>query len=74
MRVTTKGQVTIPIEVRKRLGIGPATEVAIDLVGETIRIRKLAPAKERGDMLIEGLRGKATRKMTTDQILALTRG
>jgi AbrB family looped-hinge helix DNA binding protein len=74
MRVTTKGQVTIPIELRRKLGIGPSTRVAFDLVGQTIRIRKLAPLKGRGQVLIERLRGKATRRMTTDQILALTRG
>ena len=74
MRVTSKGQVTIPIELRKKLGIGPETKVAFDLVGQTIRIRKLPPAKGRGEALIDRLRGKATRGLTTDEILALTRG
>jgi AbrB family looped-hinge helix DNA binding protein len=74
MRVTSKGQVTIPIEIRQKLRIGPETEVEFELVGQTIRIRKQAGVKSRGQMLVEGLRGKATRRMTTDQILALTRG
>jgi AbrB family looped-hinge helix DNA binding protein len=74
MRVTSKGQVTIPIEIRQKLRIGPETEVEFDLVGQTIRIRKQAGGKSRGQMLVDRLRGKATRRMTTDQILALTRG
>jgi AbrB family looped-hinge helix DNA binding protein len=74
MRVTSKGQVTIPIEIRQKLRIGPETEVEFDLVGQTIRIRKQAGSKSRGQMLVERLQGKATRRMTTDQILALTRG
>lgn len=75
MRVTSKGQVTIPIEIRQKLRIGPETEVEFDLVGQTIRIRKQAAGgKSRGQVLVDGLRGKATRRMTTDQILALTRG
>lgn len=41
MKITTKGQVTIPVEVHE---------------------------------IVEQLRGKATTKLTTDQILALTRG
>jgi AbrB family looped-hinge helix DNA binding protein len=74
MRVTSKGQVTIPIEIRQKLRIGPETEVEFDLVGQTIRIRKQVGGKSRGQMLVDRLRGKATRRMTTDQILALTRG
>ena len=74
MRVTSKGQVTIPIEIRQKLRIGPETEVEFDLVGQTIRIRKQAGGKSRGQLLVDRLRGKATRRMTTDQILALTRG
>jgi len=74
MRVTSKGQVTIPIEIRQKLRIGPETEVEFDLVGQTIRIRKQAGGKSRGQMLVDRLRGKATRRMTTGQILALTRG
>ena len=74
MRVTSKGQVTIPIEIRQKLRIGPETEVEFELVGQTIRIRKQAGGKSQGQMFVDRLRGKATRRMTTDQILALTRG
>lgn len=38
MRVTSKGQVTIPIEVRKVLGIGPGSEVEFVKEGKIVRL------------------------------------
>lgn len=72
MRVTTKGQVTIPLEIRKKLNITPATEVDF-AIGDDGRIyitkRKDQSAKSR----FSKLRGIATIKMSTDEIMALTR-
>jgi AbrB family looped-hinge helix DNA binding protein len=72
MRVTTKGQVTIPQHIREKLGITPATEV--DFVEEQGRIflvkRKVGKAAIRK---FAKLRGSATVKMTTNEIMALTR-
>lgn len=72
MRVTTKGQVTIPISIREKLGITPETEV--DFLQEGNRVflvkRKGAP---RATRKFKKLRGIATVKMTTDEIMALTR-
>jgi AbrB family looped-hinge helix DNA binding protein len=73
MRVTTKGQVTIPQHIREKLGITPATE--IDFVEEKDRVfivKRKAP-KDRVPKF-EKLRGVATVNMTTDEIMALTRG
>jgi AbrB family looped-hinge helix DNA binding protein len=73
MRVTTKGQVTIPQHIREKLGITPATEV--DFVEEKGRVYLV---KKKGKNIttrkFEKLRGVATVKMTTDEIMALTRG
>jgi len=38
--VTTKGQVTIPAEIRARLGIKPRDKVAFELNGDTATLRK----------------------------------
>ena len=73
MRVTDKGQVTIPIEIRTALGIAPGSEVEFEISGTTVVIRK-ARAQSRGQALVRGLRGRATVAMSTDEILALTRG
>jgi AbrB family looped-hinge helix DNA binding protein len=76
MRVTTKGQVTIPIDIREKLGLLPDTEVTFELDGNSARIRKAASTERssRGKSLVDHLRGRATRGMTTDQIMRLTRG
>ncbi len=73
MRITSKGQVTIPIEIRQRLGLLPETEVVFELVGDTVRLRK-ERGRSRGRGVVAHLRGRGTVKMTTNQILALTRG
>jgi AbrB family looped-hinge helix DNA binding protein len=75
MRVTQKGQVTIPIEVREKLGIFPNTEVDFEVHGNAARMVKV-PAKKarsRGAAIVARLRGTGGVKMTTDEILALTR-
>lgn len=72
MRVTIKGQVTIPQHIREKLGITPATEV--DFVEEEDRV--LLVKRKGGKAAIRRftkLRGTATVKMTTDEIMALTR-
>jgi AbrB family looped-hinge helix DNA binding protein len=76
MRVTSKGQVTIPMEIREELGLLPNTEVAFEIDRGAVRITKVAAPRttDRGGALIEHMRGRGTRRMTTDQIMKLTRG
>ena len=77
MRITSKGQVTIPVEIREKLGLLPHSEVEFEVVGQTVRIRKVRHAHgegKRGKSLVARLRGQGTVRMTTDEILALTRG
>ena len=77
MQVTSKGQVTIPQEIRNRLGLLPHTHVEFELAGDHARIRKAArhaSAGVRGQLTIDALRGSADARMSTDEILALTRG
>jgi AbrB family looped-hinge helix DNA binding protein len=76
MRVTTKGQVTIPVEIRERLGLLPNSEVEFTVEGAAVRIRKARGrrGRGRGRSIVERLRGKATSRLTTDQIMELTRG
>lgn len=79
MRVTSKGQVTIPIAIREKVGILPDTEVEFGLRGDTITIRKVAKGgkrRTRGEEIVARARGTGSvnRELTTDQIMALTRG
>jgi len=73
MRITSKGQVTIPLAIREKLGLLPNTEVEFDISGSTARIRKLRGRSRRGAALLARMRGKGSVRMSTDQIMALTR-
>lgn len=76
MRITSKGQVTIPLAIRKKFGLLPNTEVEFVDDGYNVHIKKKMPAagKGRGWKIVEHMRGRGTGKMTTDQIMALMRG
>lgn len=75
MRLTSKGQVTIPLHIREALGLHPNTEVDFEIDGDAVRITKAAaPKRDRGREIVEHLRGRGTGTMTTDEIMRLTRG
>ena len=74
MRVTSKGQVTIPQEIREKAGILPGAEVEFALKRGKVYLEKVTGRRSRGTRLTRRMRGKATVPMTTDEIMALTRG
>ena len=76
MKITSKGQVTIPVALREKAGLLPHTEVDFELDGDAVRIVKAkAPRGEsRGQRAVRLLRGSGTVRMTTDEIMALMRG
>ena len=75
MRITSKGQVTIPQDIRERLGLLPHTEVVFEIDGTAVRIRKVRRREAgRGRRLVDRMRGRAGVRMSTDEIMALTRG
>jgi antitoxin PrlF len=80
MRVSTKGQVTIPKAVRDRAGITAGSEVEFDVDGDVVTLRRVAPrkrpGKSRGEKIVEALRGSRTanRDLSTDELMRLLRG
>jgi AbrB family looped-hinge helix DNA binding protein len=77
MRITSKGQVTIPAEIRARAGLLPHTEVEFSIEDGVVRIRPAAMSKKqsRGAMIVAHLRSRRrTFPMSTDDLMALTRG
>jgi AbrB family looped-hinge helix DNA binding protein len=74
MRITSKGQVTIPIEIREKMGLLPDTEVQFEVERNSVRLKKAGSQSRRSRDLIARLRGKGNVRMTTDEIMALTRG
>lgn len=75
MRVTSKGQVTIPQSIRERFGFLPETEVEFRVERGAVRLEKIQAkqGRGRGEAVIRRLRGAANVKMSTEQILSLTR-
>lgn len=74
MKITTKGQVTIPQEVRERLGLLPHTEVEFEVRGDAAVLRKATKRGRRGRQIVERMKGSGTVALTTDEIMSLTRG
>lgn len=75
MRITSKGQVTIPVDIRERAGLMPNTEVEFEFDGKVVRIIPVVSktGHTRGRRLVAYLRGRGDVAMTTDAIMALTR-
>ncbi len=76
MRITSKGQVTIPQAVREEAGLLPETEVEFIVEPDGVRIVKTHAARRpsRGARAVAHLRGSAGHvSMSTDEIMALTR-
>ncbi len=76
MRITSKGQVTIPAEIRQKAGLLPDTEVDFRYDGNVVTVFPArGKGKGRGRRLVEHLRrNPGDIRMSTDEILALTRG
>jgi AbrB family looped-hinge helix DNA binding protein len=79
MRITSKGQVTIPQTVRERAGFMPGTDVEfkIEAGGGVKLVKAKAGArtkKTRGQGLVARLRGRGEFAMSADEVVALMRG
>jgi AbrB family looped-hinge helix DNA binding protein len=73
MKITTRGQVTISKEIRERFGLLPRTEVDFEVRGDLVVLKK-AEIPRRGRKVVEHLRGRGTVRLSTEEILGLTRG
>lgn len=72
MKVTTKGQVTIPLEIRTKLGIDENSEVEFIQEKGKVYINKKS-SSDKYKSKLEDLRGIANTKLSTDEIMSLTR-
>ena len=77
MKITTKGQVTIPQYIREKAGLLPNTEVKFEYVRGRVTLTPIPASKRAGRSLAEALRGsagKTPKGMTTDALMKLLRG
>jgi AbrB family looped-hinge helix DNA binding protein len=74
MRLTEKGQVTIPINIRHFLGVQPGDDVEFVIEDNTVRVCRAHSASTRGRRIVDHLRAhRADAPMSTEEIMALTR-
>lgn len=75
MRITSKGQVTIPIDIRERAGLLPHTEVEWVMEGGKV-VLKPADGLTRGERMVARLRNSATANidMSADELFEMMRG
>ena len=75
MRITTKGQVTIPAHIRSYLEIGPHSEVDFKIRGDQVVLRKAeGRGEDSGRSRFAKMRGILKGKWTTDEWMRATRG
>jgi len=78
MRITSKGQVTIPQDIRERAGFLPGTEVdfVVEPDGRVLLVEvEHARKATRGELIVRQLRGAfGPSDLTTDEFMALVRG
>ena len=75
VRITSKGQVTIPQHIRERYGLMPETEVDfIERDGTVVLEAATGDRPDGATRFVEGLRGTASAGLSTDEIMRLTRG
>lgn len=73
MKLNSKGQVTIPADLRKQHGFAEGDEVEVIADGDTLRIVHGQSAKSRGERAVSRLRGRATTDLSTDALMKLLR-
>jgi AbrB family looped-hinge helix DNA binding protein len=74
MRITSKGQVTIPKKLRAQFALLPDTEVKFVAENRALRLVKTKSKEGKGWKLVQKMTGSATTKLSTEQIMRLTRG
>ncbi len=76
MRITSKGQVTIPVDIRRRAGLLPDTDVEFIMEDGKVVLRPKTDRLEDIRRRIRGVRGTATDNldMTTDALMEMLRG
>ena len=72
MKISPNGQITIPPDIQEKLGLLPGTEIQLEVIGDILQIRK-PRTLSRGKQLIAAIRGKATSRLTTNDIMQATR-
>jgi len=74
MKLNSKGQVTIPADLRHRHGFAEGDDVDVVEDGSSLRIMHRTAGETRGERIVNRIRGRATTGLSTDELMDLLRG
>lgn len=74
MKITSKGQVTIPLPIRSEFGLKPGTDVEFVAADGRVLLRAKCKRRDPIEDWLEEATGVARNKTTTGKIMKLTRG
>lgn len=77
MKVTVKGQITIPQALRERFNLRPGTEVEFVAGKNALEIKPREPGDsphKNFDLWLSKAAGSARSGLSTDELMAITRG
>jgi len=73
MKLNSKGQVTIPADLRHKHGFTEGDDVEVIEDGDALRIVHASGAATKGERVVARVRGTATTKLSTDELMELLR-
>ncbi|RLF60255.1 MAG: hypothetical protein DRN27_00230 [Thermoplasmata archaeon] len=74
IKVTSKGQVTLPADIRKKLHISKDTYIAVDIIGDYIIMKKVGlKLKELSDIIQKNVKEKGVTKKEIEKVILESR-
>lgn len=74
IKVTSKGQVTLPVDIRKKLHISKDTYIAVDIIGDYIIMKKVGlKLKELSDIIQKSVKEKGVTKKEIEKAILESR-
>ena len=74
MKISERGQITIPKKLRDQFGLFPDSEVIVEPSADGLLVRPVNSRREQVERWLDGMRGSANTGLATDEIMRLTRG
>ena len=74
MKISERGQITIPKKMREKYGLLPDSNVIVEPADGGVLVRPVNSRREQVEQWLANLRGSANGGMSTDEIMRLTRG
>lgn len=74
MKLRSKGQLTVPVEIREHLGLHEGDEVEFTIHGNVVHLTRAQASRSHGRRIASRLRGRGSSGMSTEEIMDLLRG